>query len=110
MTTTIEKFDITDDEREIVDIWFPEGLPDQDDDDGLLMVWAGVSLRIALLAPELINSGEKMTPTGIDKIQRTMKFLGIGWEELEEGANLAVFESVKYLRNTIPDIPDRVLK
>lgn len=97
-------------DQEIMNVWFPEGLPDQDDNDGVLTAWAGVSLRIALLAPDLIKSGREMTPLGIDRIQRTMKFLGIGWEELEQGANLAVFESVKYLRNIIPNIPDKAVK
>jgi len=48
----------------------------------------------------------EITPILIERIQATMKFLGIGWAELEEGACLAISEAVDSLKALIPDVPD----
>ncbi|KUK63667.1 MAG: hypothetical protein XD84_1962, partial [Desulfotomaculum sp. 46_80] len=48
----------------------------------------------------------EITPILIERIQATMKFLGIGWAELEEGACLAINEGVNSLREQVPDVPD----
>ncbi len=91
-------------EKEIIDTWFPNGLPTGD--EKVLMAWAGISLKLATIPFELINMKREITPILIERIQATMKFLGIGWAELEEGACLAINEGVNSLREQVPDVPD----
>ncbi|MFA5385637.1 MAG: hypothetical protein WC364_13460 [Eubacteriales bacterium] len=100
-----EHMDVTG--KEIIDIWFPEGLPTAD--DKVLAAWAGISLKIALIPMELAKMKKEITPVGIERIQATMKFLGIGWNELFEGACCAVGEGVSCLKELIPDVPDETL-
>ncbi len=106
MTVTKEKFEEPEGYKEIVEAWFPDGLPDEDDEKKIIASWAGISLRLCLMPMEAVNAGRKFNPVAINRIRRTMEFLGIGWFELEQGAVLAIQENVKALREIVPDVPE----
>lgn len=94
-----------DDEQRVVRAWFPDGVPD--DDNEILSAWAGISLKICVKAigydPERIPAGE------LEDIADVIDFMGIGWDELENGANLAVKTAVDHLKGLLPGVPDNVL-
>lgn len=104
-------YDVLPEDKEIIETWFHKGMPDPDDDAAILAAWSGISLKLALIPIELISRDGKceITPVGVDRIKRTIAFLGIGWAELEEGALLAISEGVKALKAMVPGVPERVL-
>lgn len=107
---TNEFLDVLPEDKKIIETWFPEGMPDPDDDAAILAAWSGISLKLALIPFELSRDGKReITPAGADHVRRTIEFMGIGWAELEEGALLAIREGIKALRAMVPGVPERVL-